>query len=201
MVSPKEIRERFTHGRARVPEVAVKKPIGRSGVLAPTTRPATKKPQEAPPLPAASVEPTRTIKIAGLSVSLPPPTEPPIILSKAQPKARIKTTGLRQSRLIVKLLNRTVPARLTKKRAILEAIPVNDRYRLDGWGVTSDGETVLPKRTAEVRLELRDLTAEVEVIVEERPAGSRKKYAPKRWIQRRLERPRPDKWRRPRAAI
>lgn len=207
MSNAKSIREGFKSGRVSVPDLVVRKrsqPAQRS-VAAPVTAPApiqgrptgsaTKTASPPPPgHPGA-------IKVAGLTVKLPPPKAPAVVLSKARPKARVKTTGIKQSRIVIRLLNRTVPARLARKSSILEVVAVNERYRLQAWGVTSDGETVLPKRTLEVRLDLQDPTAEVEVLVEERPAGSRKKLAPKRWIKRNLQRPLDEKWRRPKAAI
>jgi hypothetical protein len=67
---------------------------------------------------------------------------------------------------------------------------------LAGRGITCDGEMVLPLRTNEVWLELRDPGAVIEVALADRPAGMRKKYGPKRWIVRRFERPVPGRYRR-----
>lgn len=205
MSATKSIREGFKSGRVSAPDLVVRKrsrPAQRAvappvAAPAPIRGPASEsaaQPEAAP----APLSPG-AIKVAGLTLKLPPPKAPAVVLDKSQPKARIKATGHKQSRMVVRLLDRTVPTRLSRKRAIMEAVAVNERYRLESWGVTSDGETVLPKRTLEVRLELLDLTAEVEVVVEERPAGSRKKYAPKRWIRRGLQRP-GERWRRPKAA-
>jgi len=205
MSGPKSIREGFKSGRVSVPDLVLRKrsPPAQRPATAPVAPPA---PIQGPPPGSAIGAPAApaplipgAIKVAGLTLKLPPPKAPAVVLNKAQPKARIKAAGHKQSRMVVRLLDRTVPARLSKKRPIMEAVAVNERYRLESWGVTSGGETVLPKKTLEVRLELLDLTAEVEVVVEERPAGSRKKYAPKRWIRRGLQRP-GEKWRRPKAA-
>ena len=205
MTATKSIREGFKSSRVAASDLVLRKrdhPAQRS-VAAPVAGPDPI--QSAPPgstaqAPAAPAPLSPgAIKVAGLTLKLPPPKAPAVVLNKAQPKARIKAPGHKQSRMVVRLLDRTVPTRLSRKRAIMEAVAVNERYRLESWGVTSDGETVLPKRTLEVRLAFLDLTAEIEVVVEERPAGSRKKYAPKRWIRRGLQRP-GEKWRRPKAA-
>jgi hypothetical protein len=124
-----------------------------------------------------------------------------VTLSKERTRARLDTRGgQRQSRLVVRGCG-PVPTRPARKFIIVEATAMGKNSRLAGYGITCDGETVLPKRTTQVRFELRDREATVEVTVEYRPAGSRKKYGPKRWVKRRIEKPVKGRWRRPKPSI
>jgi hypothetical protein len=94
-----------------------------------------------------------------------------------------------------------VPARLRRKRAVAEAVVLGANYALRRWGITCDGEAVLPLRTRRVRLTLFNPSRTLEVTVERRPEGSRKKYAPRRWIAHRTARPTKGKRTHPRPAI
>jgi hypothetical protein len=88
-----------------------------------------------------------------------------------------------------------------KKRPFLEFSALGKQRRLARYAVTCDGEAVLPKSTDRVRVVLLDMTKEITVTVEPRPAGSRKKRAPARWIERRDTKPAGGRYRPPKASI
>lgn len=82
-----------------------------------------------------------------------------------------------------------MPARLRKKRPILDVRVMGKQYALVRWEVTVDGEVALPLSAVRVCIDLVDQSAAVEVVVERRPPGSRLKQAPERWRTRRTPRP------------
>jgi hypothetical protein len=190
------VRNRFTHGRMRAVPAAIKKPPHPTSSTTALDMGArllarARKQQE---------------EIVSKFVHDPASHFPGVggttaTLSKERKRASLQTRGADQSRLVVRGCG-PVPARMPKRKAaIVEMVALGKHYRLAGRGITCDGEMVLPKSTTQVRLELIDLAAEIEVTVEPRPQGSRKKYGPKRWIKRRTERPVTGRWRRPKPSI
>lgn len=201
MTRSPSIREGFKERRVGAADAVIKKP----------TRPGTthKHLQQASPgavRPAHGVEaPAHPAPQRAAPVPLPISPRPPrgrhtATLSKSAPRVRFEITAGLQHRLIV-LGCGPVPTRLRRKRPFLEVRALGQRYALARWAVTCDGEAVLPKSAAVVWVELTQLDATIEVIVERRPSGSRKKYGPTRWIDRRSQRPVKGRWRRPAAAV
>jgi hypothetical protein len=192
------VRERFTHGRSRAVPVVVKKPAKAPQAVGPTLgeRLLARSRNEAESAIAAKVNAVND----AASNRFPASAGTTVTLRKGHARACLLTFGVGQSRLVVRGCG-PVPSRLRRKSVIVEMLALGLNSRLAGLGITCDGETVLPKRTVQVRFELLDPAAVVEVIVEQRPAGSKKKYGPKRWIKRRTERPVKGRFRRPRPSI
>ena len=198
----------FSHGRTRGINVVAKKPVGADGVSAADAGTTI-------PLPhSLSAIATARDMGARLLARARKEAEDRISTFVNDPASRFQGVGgttaalskdctrasllaHEQYRIVVRGCGQ-VPVKLPKrKRVIVEMVAMDGRSRLVCRGITCDGEMVLPKRTVQVRLELIDLTASVEVTVGSRPNGTRKKYGPKRWIIRRTERPIEGRFRRP----
>lgn len=171
------IRKHFAHGRSKPITIVPRKPVDRLAA-----HPAR---QAALPLVRKGGMAQRAIKVPSTSA----PRGTTVTLNRECPSATLLAGGYHQSRIVVKGCG-AVPTQLPlRKRVFVEMMAAGKVKRLMATGITCDGEAVLPKRVIRVRLELKQLDAEIVVTVEQRPAGSRKKYGPKRWLVRRTERP------------
>lgn len=190
------VRHSFTHGRTRAIVVPIRKPD-----RPPPTpddfgqRMLARLRKDAEEAAAAKVKAVNE----RLSNRFPAVRGRTVTLSKEHPRACLLTHGDSQHRLLVAGCGHGTARK--KKKVVVEMHALGLNSRLDGAGITCDGEKVLPRRTVQVRVELLDAEALVDVTVEPRPPGSRKKYGPKRWIKRRFERPIEGRWRRPKPTI
>lgn len=207
-VSSDSVRNAFNRGRTQGIVVVAKKPVGADCAPPPNTSIAIERPPATSSIATARDMGARLLARARkeaedkISTFVNDPASrfqgvvgTTATLSKACTRASL--LAREQYRIVVRGCGQ-VPVKLPKrKRVIVEMMALDGRSRLACRGITCDGEMVLPKRTVQVRLELIDLTASVEVTVGSRPNGTRKKYGPKRWIIRRTERPIEGRFRRP----
>lgn len=139
---------------------------------------------EEPPVPGASQTSTPKPRAPAPS-ALQTPLAPAPRLAKEPCRVNAENPSVslpagERYRLIVKGCG-PVPARLKKKRPLVNVRVMGKQYALIRWGVTCDGEAILPLRVVRVCIDLADPSADVEVIVEQRPPRSRAKKAPDRW--------------------
>jgi len=193
------VRERFAQGRSQASALIVTKPTK----VAPTEdRAASSERMLARWRRDAEIAAAARVKAVNdvASNRFPASLGTSVTLRKGHERASLLTNGSRQCRLVVTGCG-PVPSRLGRKAVVVEMLARGKNARLMGRGITCDGETVLPIQTVQVRFDLLDPAAVVEVTVEPRPDGSRKKYGPKRWIKRRTERPVKGRFRPPKPSI
>lgn len=190
MVDTKDIRRGFRTARSHVPDKLAPKP-SRAAVRAVAPAQATLRPVQAPPISAPASTPRAPAAPASK------PKKGPCRVNAEQPSVCLPA-GERY-RLVIKGIG-PMPARLRKKRPILDVRVMGKQYALVRWEVTVDGEAILPLSAVRVCIDLVDPAADIEVVVERRPAGARPKQAPERWRTRRTPRPTMGGYRPPKAA-
>lgn len=208
--SPKDLRTSFAHGKAKSVPVIVRKPAKAAteshevprqhspSVTAPVViTPAKGSPSSTP------VGSARTVASPQSAQHKRERPERTKQLTAVTPKADFDgpTSGHTQHRIVVVGCGSVPMRQRGKKRPFLEFSALGKQRRLARYAVTCDGEAVLPKSTDRVRVVLLDMTKEITVTVEPRPAGSRKKRAPARWIERRDTKPAGGRYRPPKASI